>query len=351
MENSETYPHAIRSGQYVPASGTSSASQDDHIGDNGGPRGSHGEDNQFRETQEGHVKDNHLHEPPEDDVVDNHLQWAETTQHQQGRITQPDHCADQKLSNASKASSTEWSSDITSSSEDEGGAAAQRNKQDFARSRRFHRKAKSTSETPNSFAIDNDNMKATGKVSKRDGRLKIKFKENTENGYLARILGLGVSHHLGKKDRDDKTHEHQRKAEVDEALSRKPETVESVPRPKLNIVVMVIGSRGDIQPFIKVGKILQDEYGHRVRMATHPAFKSFIEDECGLEFFSVGGDPSELMAFMVKNPGLIPSMQTVREGEVGRRRDQMFEMFQGFWRACINATDDESDPQNKRMRE
>jgi len=164
------------------------------------------------------------------------------------------------------------------------------------------------------------------------------------------MLGLGVSRHLGKKDRDDKIHEHQRKAEVDEALSRKPENVESVPRPKLNIVVMVIGSRGDIQPFIKVGKILQDEYGHRVRMATHPAFKSFIEDECGLEFFSVGGDPSELMAFMVKNPGLIPSMQTVREGEVGRRRDQMFEMFQGFWRACINASDDESDPQNKRMR-
>ena len=63
-----------------------------------------------------------------------------------------------------------------------------------------------------------------------------------------------------------------------------------------------------------------------------------LEEDTGLSFFSVGGDPAELMAFMVKNPGLIPSVSTVRAGEIGRRRDAMFEMFQGFWRACINAT-------------
>ena len=112
---------------------------------------------------------------------------------------------------------------------------------------------------------------------------------------------------------------------------------------------MVIGSRGDIQPFLKIGKVLKEEHGHRVRIATHPAFKSFVEKDSGLEFFSVGGDPAELMAFMVKNPGLIPSMQTVKEGEIGRRRRAMFEMFEGFWRACINATDSEPDPKNLSM--
>jgi len=45
-----------------------------------------------------------------------------------------------------------------------------------------------------------------------------------------------------------------------------------VPRPTLNIAVMVIGSRGDIQPFLKLGESLKN-YGHRVRIATHPAFK------------------------------------------------------------------------------
>lgn len=40
--------------------------------------------------------------------------------------------------------------------------------------------------------------------------------------------------------------------------------------------------------------------------------------------------PIELMAFMVKNPGLIPSVSTIWAGEIGRRRDAMFEMFQGY---------------------
>ena len=82
-----------------------------------------------------------------------------------------------------------------------------------------------------------------------------------------------------------------------------------------------------------MGKILK-EHGHRVRIATHPAFKDFVQNDSGLEFFSVGGDPAELMAFMVKNPGMIPTMETLKKGEVGRRRDQMAEMFEGFWRAC-----------------
>lgn len=71
--------------------------------------------------------------------------------------------------------------------------------------------------------------------------------------------------------------------------------------PRLNIVVMVIGSRGDVQPFVAVAKVLAEQGGHRVRLATHPAFKDFVEEN-GVEFFDVGGDPAELMAFMVKNP-------------------------------------------------
>lgn len=111
----------------------------------------------------------------------------------------------------------------------------------------------------------------------------------------------------------------------------------------MNIVIMVIGSRGDIQPFIKIGKILKDQHSHRVRIATHPAFKDFVEKDSGLEHFSIGGDPSELMAFMVKNPGLLPSWETVKDGEIGRRRDAMAQMFVGFWRACVDASDEERD--------
>lgn len=75
----------------------------------------------------------------------------------------------------------------------------------------------------------------------------------------------------------------------------------TTPPPKLNIVIMVIGSRGDVQPFIAIAKVLKEQWGHRVRLATHGAFREFVEG-FGIEFFDVGGDPSELMAFMVKNP-------------------------------------------------
>ena len=76
--------------------------------------------------------------------------------------------------------------------------------------------------------------------------------------------------------------------------------------PALNIVTQVVGSRGsniqdsaeigDVQPFIALGNQLQG-YGHRVRIATHPTFEKFVTD-AGLEFFSIGGDPAELMSVL-----------------------------------------------------
>ena len=212
--------------------------------------------------------------------------------------------------------------------------------------------------------MGNDNYKTKGKVSKRDGRLNISVNETNNRGYLAHALGASLQHHLKRHDTEPGVekldrrlaplHEEDNTRRPDliarlSALSARPSIQEDLPRPRLNIVIMVIGSRGDIQPFLKVGKLLREDHGHRVRIATHPAFKKFIEQDSGLEFFSVGGDPAELMAFMVKNPGLMPSVSTVKAGEVGRRRDAMFEMFQGFWRACINATDDEKDAANLKM--
>lgn len=213
------------------------------------------------------------------------------------------------------------------------------------------------------FSVGNDNYKTKGKVSKRDGRLNISVNETNDRGYLAHALGASLKHHLRREGDDtepgiDQTlsplHEEQNAKRPDlvarlSALSAHPSLDEDSSRPRLNIVIMVIGSRGDIQPFLKVGKLLKENYGHRVRIATHPAFKTFVEQDSGLEFFSVGGDPAELMAFMVKNPGLMPSMSTIRAGDIARKRDSMFEMFQGFWRACINATDHETITSNVDM--
>lgn len=108
-----------------------------------------------------------------------------------------------------------------------------------------------------------------------------------------------------------------------------------VPTPKLNIVIQIVGSRGDVQPFISLGLALKHCL-HRVRIATHPVFQSLIEN-LGLEFFSIGGDPAELMAFMCKNPGLMPNFDTVRRGKVQKLRNVMQEILRGCWRSCFEA--------------
>ena len=108
------------------------------------------------------------------------------------------------------------------------------------------------------------------------------------------------------------------------------------PPPRLDIVIQVAGSRGDVQPFVALGCALQRDHHHRVRLATHSVFKNFVRS-AGLEFYPLGGDPAELMAYIVKNPGLIPSFASVKAGDIGRKRDMLGEILEGCWKSCIES--------------
>ncbi|KAI0169901.1 glycosyltransferase family 1 protein [Hypoxylon sp. FL1284] len=110
------------------------------------------------------------------------------------------------------------------------------------------------------------------------------------------------------------------------------------PPPRLNVVIQIVGSRGDVQPFVALGQILKNTYGHRVRVATHATFQKFVEEN-GLEFFNIGGDPAELMAFMVKNPGLMPGIDALKSGEITKRRKGIEEIVLGCWRSAIETGD------------
>ncbi|KAG8675942.1 hypothetical protein FPOAC1_001937 [Fusarium poae] len=110
-------------------------------------------------------------------------------------------------------------------------------------------------------------------------------------------------------------------------------TTPQQPCPNLNVVIQVVGSRGDVQPFIALGVALK-RYGHRIRLATHETFSDFVRSS-GLEFYPIGGDPEDLMAYMVQNPGLIPSMQSLRGGDIGRKRVMIREMLKGCWNSCV----------------
>ncbi|KIM49654.1 glycosyltransferase family 1 protein [Hebeloma cylindrosporum] len=102
--------------------------------------------------------------------------------------------------------------------------------------------------------------------------------------------------------------------------------------PKMNIVIMIVGSRGDVQPYVALGQQLLKD-GHRVRIATHETFNKFVTD-AGLEFFSIGGSPQDLMSYMVKNPGLMPGIESLTNGDIVKKRKMLHEMINGCWFSC-----------------
>lgn len=165
----------------------------------------------------------------------------------------------------------------------------------------------------------------TGARVGQDGRVNIKIKDKTNKvrDILAPMLLKSYTHQS-----------HAPEPEIPEGLG----DVDGLPPPPMNIVIQIVGSRGDVQPFIALGQVLKRKYNHRVRIATHPTFRGFVTEN-GLEFFSIGGDPAELMAFMVKNPGLMPGIESVKAGDIGKRRKTIYEMINGCWRSCIEAGD------------
>ncbi|MFS7898599.1 putative sterol 3-beta-glucosyltransferase [Helianthus anomalus] len=101
--------------------------------------------------------------------------------------------------------------------------------------------------------------------------------------------------------------------------------------------MLIVGTRGDVQPFVAIGKRLQ-EYGHRVRLATHSNFKEFVKAS-GLEFFALGGDPKVLAGYMVKNKGFLPS-------EIHIQRSQIKDIVFSLLPACTNDDPDTHVPFN-----
>eukprot|EP01018_Ginkgo_biloba_P030588 Gb_23859 [translate_table: standard] len=108
--------------------------------------------------------------------------------------------------------------------------------------------------------------------------------------------------------------------------------------PPLQIAMLIVGTRGDVQPFLAIGKHLQ-EYGHRVRLATHSNFEDFVLTT-GLEFYPLGGDPKILAEYMVKNKGFFPSGPS----EIAIQRKQIKAIINSLLPACTDSYGDSGRP-------
>ncbi|KAH7446309.1 hypothetical protein KP509_01G051000 [Ceratopteris richardii] len=105
------------------------------------------------------------------------------------------------------------------------------------------------------------------------------------------------------------------------------ESMKSIPS-YLEIAMLIVGTRGDVQPFVAIGKRLKEK-GHRVRLATHANFRSFVISN-GLEFYPLGGDPKVLAGYMVKNKGFLPSGPS----EISIQKKQLKAIMNSLLPAC-----------------
>jgi hypothetical protein len=104
--------------------------------------------------------------------------------------------------------------------------------------------------------------------------------------------------------------------------------------PKMRVLLMAVGTRGDVQPFILLAKRLKKD-GHRVRIASHEVFRKTVSVENGLEFYPLGGDPQVLSQFMVKTQGFIIPVTPDTIGQVPQNVIMMNEIIHSCWGACI----------------
>jgi len=112
----------------------------------------------------------------------------------------------------------------------------------------------------------------------------------------------------------------------------------NVPIPKLRILIMAVGTRGDVQPLALLGMQLVAD-GHRVRLATHRSYREYVLSfgGGGLEYFPLGGDPVKLSEFMVKTHGcILPSSPDILK-LVPENLSMLNDIITSCWGACIHA--------------
>ncbi|KAF4032774.1 Glycosyltransferase family 28 N-terminal domain [Phytophthora infestans] len=113
--------------------------------------------------------------------------------------------------------------------------------------------------------------------------------------------------------------------------------------PLMNICILIVGTRGDVQPFLAIALRLQED-GHRVRLATHAVYREFVMSH-GIEFYPLGGDPKELAAYMVKTGGnLIPMKIKTLTEDVPRNMQMINEIVFSTWPAVSEADPDGQGP-------
>ena len=131
---------------------------------------------------------------------------------------------------------------------------------------------------------------------------------------------------------------------LSQAKTKVPKT--NIRPPAMNIVILVVGTRGDVQPFIYFGQALKKD-GHRIRLATHAEYRDDVVTKGGLEYYPLAGDPRKLSEYMVKTGGrLMPDLLNKEERDALPEKMAMLrDITFSCWPACTSP--DPADPDQK----
>lgn len=107
------------------------------------------------------------------------------------------------------------------------------------------------------------------------------------------------------------------------------------PMKALTFAMMMIGSRGDVQPYIALCQGLMNE-GHKCIILTHGEFKEKVESY-GIGFREIGGDPRELMELMITHGSI--SYAFIREA-ISHFKDWFKDLMKSSWNAMKHSEAD-----------